>query len=152
MDWSTICDKVIDMMTTEFSDYIDIVEEVRKNKENPQEGIDKLVDAFLIGRRYFHEFLGDVRDALDILIVRGAVFPTEKLFLFNDWSIEDQVQNFNVRAFLLQMMGGTSEHENFTNVEEIWWEELQDTKPTKENLMRCLKYFMTHIKLSDYID
>lgn len=152
MDWSTIAEKVIDMMTTDQSEYIDIVEEVRMNKGNPQEGMDKLVDAFLIGRRYFHEFLEDVRDALDILIARGAVFPIQKLFEFNDWSIQDQVQNFNVRAFLLQMIGGSSEHENFTDIDGIWWELLPDTKPTKENLMRCLKYFVTNIKLSDYID
>lgn len=138
MSWSNLAKRIATMMSTTDYGFFDMVPEVEAITTDAQEGMDMIVDAFLDGSRYYNEFADDAHKVIEILMQRGAKFPIERMFEFNDWSIENQIANFNVRAHLLKITGCADLNE----IDAVYWEDVMDEKPTKEILLCCLKWYI----------
>ena len=105
--------------------------------------MDVFVNAVLDGARYAHEYecFKLVRTIMKSLIEKGAVFPIDKMFEFqNRRTVEESIQDFRARVVLMFVSENNLEWTR--NVEAVYWEDVMDESPTKELLMRCLKWYV----------
>ena len=108
------------------------------------------VETVLAGSRYVGELEAFmlVRAILRKLVAKGAKFPTEMLFEFTATSVEDCIQDFPSRVVLMIVSGNDLDWTR--DMESVHWESVMLNTPTKELMMRCLKWYvekMNHMLL-----
>ena len=115
-----------------------------ENMENDkiQNAMYTFVETVLAGSRYISEYEAFmlVRAILRKLVAKGAKFPTEMMFEFTATSVEDCVQDFPSRVVLMIVSGNDLDWTR--DVESVYWENVMMNTPTKELMMRCLKWYV----------
>ena len=132
---------------------VQITKQLLDEKNDTQEGFDKLIKAVVDGSRYAKDSYYSIRDMIKLLIIRGATVTedhTEFLLKPSFENFEDDVSNCDGRALLLQLFGTAKA--KLENVQSCYWEYIPDYEQIPNDITNKLYINAFHMNLKHQIE